>query len=551
MMKKPEKTKFQWQWWWSSFSNPISKSLLLLGFIIFSPAAFAVDITAVYFSACMRETGVVINVDENNLQLMTLKGEIRSIPRFNIIYIASYPVGHITIPEVTNPEASNIVTVRTLYRDSVVDMVKGWMIDYSEDQISFLTLAGTQTVIDTADIWDLEISPLHEVTRFEKRESGQYEFAHPYPFMHCQKELSGNPQSQKKLHKIYPQYLLPDPLMIKRDLDRLKAGYDRIRKYNSAKRFYAVPQVYTNETSLGIWANLGSRYGSSRNRSNSFIPAITSELTEGPFGFQRVLITGAAPMNYGIHDEPQVQAYYRLKASYVHFSIMVDINRFNMGSEKYKWSPEDMETNDNRENEIFHLAGGFDYGSFAIDLSMVNFMYYAIRHGSYFYRGDMNLNKGGLFYHNRFLRLELYHAFATDSKDPPIPLPDDPAVGEKERIEAINADLAAKPEFDTQFLFYRLNLELFTLGKIRPVYSLIYKGLDFTREQDGQGLGAFKYSSQSLTNTLYVHYPLDDDLKLSGYFSLESLDNQYGELSRHNRSSNLYPKGGLSLALLF
>lgn len=499
----------------------------------------------------MRETGVVINVDENKIQLMTLKGEIKNIPRFDIIYIANYPVGHIQIPEVRNPELSDIIQIKTLYQNRVEDLVKGWMIDYSEEQISFLTLSGTQTVIDTADIWDIEVSPLADATRIKKETSDPIEFVHPYPFMHCSIETDGEEAAEKAPHQVFPQYLLSDPLMIKNHLDRLKEGYDRVRKYSRSKRFYPVPQVYLNETSLGIWGNFGSRYGSSKNRSNSFIPAIVSELSDGPFGYQRVFITGAAPMHYSIHEEPQVQAYYRLKASYVHFSIMVDINRFNMGSEKYKWTADEMEKNDNRENEILHLAGGFDYGAWSIDISITNPIYYAVQQGDNFFRNDMELNKGGIFYHNRFFRLELYHGTATDRKEPPIPIPDDAAPWDIAAIQVYNAIQAAKPEFFTDYLFYRLNLELFTFGEIRPIYSLIYRGIDFYREKDGDGLGEFRYKSQSLTNAVYVNYPLGDDLKMSGYLSLEMMDREYGVSKLEEGSSHTYPKGGISLALLF
>jgi hypothetical protein len=240
-----------------------------------------------------------------------------------------------------------------------------------------------------------------------------------------------------------------------------------------------------------------------------------------------------------------------MKAAYVHFSIMLDFSRFTMGSEKYKWSSEDLDDNDNRENETFHLAGGFDYGPFAIDVSVVDFIYYGVRHEDQFHQDDMLLNRGSISYHNRHFKAELHYGFGDDSKPPLIPLPDDVSEAERAYIEAYNEKLRKKPNFYADFLYYRFNLDLFNFGKLRPTYSLIYRSLDFIRKKDGDGLGEFVYASQSLTNVLYLSYPINTDLKLSGYVSLEQVEKKYGTSKLDDSSSHTYPKGGLSLALLF
>ena len=110
----------------------------------------------------MRENGVIISVDENKIQLLTLEGDIRNIPRFDIIYIAYYQIGNIRIPKNVAAKDSMVITIKTLYEGEVFDLVKGWMIDHSEDQFSFLSTTGTPTVVDTEDIWDIEITPLSQ-----------------------------------------------------------------------------------------------------------------------------------------------------------------------------------------------------------------------------------------------------------------------------------------------------------------------------------------------------------------------------------------------------
>ena len=222
-----------------------------------------------------------------------------------------------------------------------------------------------------------------------------------------------------------------------------------------------------------------------------------------------------------------------------------------MGSEKYKWSEDDLEDNDNRENEILHLAGGFDYGPFAFDVSVINILYYAVQHDSRFHRDDMNLNRGSLSFHNRYLKAELHFGFGQDTKEPLLPLPDDVSGPEREYIEAYNEELRKKADFQADFTYYRFTLDLFNFDSFRPTYSLIYKEMDFTREKDGDGLGEFVYLGKSLTNAVHINYSLNEELRLSGYLSVELMEKQYGLTELDDKSSHSYPKGGISLALLF
>mgnify|MGYP004268698073 FL=1 len=534
------------------FSSICKKFFLLSVLLITGQQVYCINISSVYFSACMRENGVIISVDENKIQLLTLEGDIRNIPRFDIIYIAYYPIGNIRIPKNVAAKDSMVITIKTLYEGEVFDLVKGWMIDHSEDQFSFLSTTGTPTVVDTEDIWDIEITPLSQSINSEPSLSSPYEFVHPYPFMECKTGTEGIGAANELKPRIYPQYLLSEPLLIKNELDRLKKGYDRLQKYDENKRFYPVPKLFSNDTSLGMWVNLGSRYGSSKNRNNSFIPFIRSELTEGPFGFQRVLVTGVAPMNFGIHEEPQFQASYQMKSSYVHFSIMVDISRFNIGQEKYKWSPDEMESYDDRENEIHSISGGFDYGEWSVDVSIMNTVYYAIKHDSLFHKDDIEMSKNGIFYHNRFFRIEFFQGFGMDKKPEPVPLDGAKNKFEEAAIEAYNESLLSIQNFNTKLNFYRLNLELYNFKFFSPTYSLIQKSLQFKRENaPGESQGEFRYSSKSLTNALFLDYSLDAELKLRGYFSLESSTRKYSESGSLETSSKAYPKAGLSVAFLF
>ncbi|MDP7407472.1 MAG: hypothetical protein QF495_12070, partial [SAR324 cluster bacterium] len=133
------------------------KSFFLLIFGLVLPLGLsAVNISSVYFSSCNRENGVIIHVDENRVQMLGLDGAILDIPRYEIIYMSYYPLGEaLKVPEMKEPTESKLYTIKTLHNREVVDLVRGWLIDHSDDRFSFLSLTGVEQVVDAEDIWDL------------------------------------------------------------------------------------------------------------------------------------------------------------------------------------------------------------------------------------------------------------------------------------------------------------------------------------------------------------------------------------------------------------
>ena len=71
-----------------------------------------------------------------------------------------------------------------------------------------------------------------------------------------------------------------------------------------------------------------------------------------------------------------------MKSSYVHFDIIIDASRFNIGQEKYKWASDEMETQDDRENEIFLSQEGLTTVHGTLDMTIMQNIYYAIARGS-------------------------------------------------------------------------------------------------------------------------------------------------------------------------
>ncbi len=520
-------------------------SLLIALIFINQGELFAMQLSGLYLSACEREIGIILNVDDTNVKILSLDGNIKKVKRFDIIYIAQYPVGKVYIPKIEPFENIRITEIKTLYNNKVTDLLKGWMIDYSKKNISFLTTSGVETVIDINDIWDISLLNQNKTIFFKKNgEPEKFNFVHPYPFISCSKDKSNSGLN------IYPHHLLEDPLLIKTELDRLQLGYEELKSYVKEKVFYPKPQLFENLTTLGLWASYNLRYGASSTRNSSFLPVLRAELSEGLFKFQRVMITGVAPMPYSIHEEPQSQYYYGMKSGYFHMSFMFDLNMILLGNSKYKWLKDDLNNLDDRQNEVFHLSGGFDYRNYSFEFT-IGEINYGLRNGDLFYSNSTSISRFGLFYNHRLLKIALYIGTGSGDKTDNVIVPSENASDEeKAYFEQLNEEERLKNEYDLFLNYYRLNIDFLSLKSFRRKYSIIYKSIQFDKYPGGTT--TFKYEGSSLINSLYFNYDLkEEDLFFSWFISVEMTSKKSGETEFTEESQETYFKCGASIGLVF
>jgi len=345
-------------------------------------AARALNVHAVYRTACSRELGVILKVEKRDIQLLRLDGVVVRIPRHEIVSLAYYPLSQLPLARVPTPPGFPPLRVKTRYRGEVVDLLSGWPIDYSENQISFLLRSGKELVVDRDSIWSLAQEPASDAGAPPAAAPVEHVvFVHPQTSGFCPRRGRPAPDARS----IFAQQILNDQIVIRRELDRLLEGYEQVLEYEQDQVFYPEPFVYRNRTMLGLWASMFSRYGASSTRSNNFTPLLVDELALGPFRYQHLFLSGAAPNDMFLHHEAQSQLFYRFKAAYFHTSVFFDPNLLLVGT-KYPWRAEDFEdeTLDDRLSETLGIEFGFDWGPFAVELYPVVLGQAGVKDGDFF-----------------------------------------------------------------------------------------------------------------------------------------------------------------------
>ncbi|HJX53348.1 MAG TPA: hypothetical protein VJ801_11325 [Polyangia bacterium] len=375
-----------------------SRLMLVAWLVLAARPAFALNVLGVYRAACDRVMGVVVRVERRDVHLLTLSGELATIPRHEIVSLTYYPVPSLPVSNITLGASFPMFRVKALQGKQIVDLVEGWPIDYSEEKISFLQRDGKDLVINRDSIWSLEIVPSAAQQTVAAPAAGAFDYAHPQASGFCESAHSAEGRRQ-----VFPQQFLNDEVVIKRELDRLQEGYEKVEKYSHDQLFYPVPEVYRNETSLGLWLSLGSRHGAN-DRRNNLTPLLTDELSFGPFGYQHVIMTGSAPNRLLIHEEPQTQIYYAFKAAYFHASVLFDPNLVLVGG-KYAWRYSDFSNYDANDRwvESFLIELGFDIGNLSLQIVPVSVASVGMGGKVGYRKVDQNLWRiGPRFVHRRF-----------------------------------------------------------------------------------------------------------------------------------------------------
>lgn len=519
----------------SSFFERVVPALCLAAVLgLGARPADALSINAVYRTACSRELGVILRVEKREIHLLRLDGTVVRIPRHEIVSLLYYPLSQFPLAHVPTPPGFPPLEVRTRFGGEVVDLLTGWPIDYSENQVSFLLKSGKELVVDRDSIWSLAYDEAAEAPPARPAAPDPVTFVHPQTSGFCAEKEPAAAGARP----IFAQQILNDQIVIRRELDRLLEGHQQIVEYEQDQKFYPAPFLYRNRTMLGLWVSAFSRYGASSTRSNNFTPLLVDELALGPFRYQHLFLSGAAPNDMFLHHEAQSQIFYRFKAAYFHTSVFFDPNLLLVGT-RYTWREPDLEDEslDDRLNESLAIELGFDWGPFAIELTPAVLGRAAVKVGDFF-DTDEELNLWRL---GARLTFPSWHAqvFAgATSRD---------ASTEYLVEDDMGTEYYSFMDTRWSYLYARLNLGFQPAADLDLVLSVIGRSLSYEAFNGGEGAVPVDYQSTSLSTSAQASYAIGHRFSVGGHVIAEVQAREAGEES----GTRLLPRFGLFTGFWF
>lgn len=491
--------------------------LLLAALVPCMQVAQGISINAIYTAACRRDVGLIMQVDDHDIQFLSLDGTMKRVPKHEIIYLAYYPSDVLPMGEFKNPESIDYYRISTSTRQGkVTELVSGWPIGFTEDKIAFLGSNGSESVVSRRSLFSLSRQKVGSKTSFDHPQSfKRYQFVHPYQFRDCAKDRFMEGKTQ-----MFPQQILSQPVMIKRELDYFQKETTRLRRYYREQDFYAVPEIYENSTSLGLWHTFGYRHGGSSKRVSNFTPVLTDSYSSDIFDYQHLFVAGSAPIATSLQEEPQVHSLYSFKASYFHFMALFDPNVILVGR-NYEWQFNDFDSPDDRWNSTTQIESGFDFGNWSLLVFLADAYQIGIYNGVELNNQVYALSRFGLKYRNTRFGFDI----TSGTGSPP------------------TEDFGSE-HFTSRLGGTRLNLSAYQLWHMDWMLSLIDRNIDYQSKE-------FFYIGRDRTLALYGTYPLSIRYRVGGFVSAENHSNEFTQANQWKSDSATYFKVGTHFSLTF
>ena len=492
--------------------------ILNLGFLSVSQA---LDIYGIYLGNCKRELGTIIDVRDQSFDILTVEGDMKSLSRYQAIYLVAYPIDLLPISNLSMKAGVEVYSIESRSGSTTKPLLEGWAINFTEDQVSFLTTNRDEVLVDKTDIWDIRKDRKPINFKSSNRKPKEISFLDPYPFASCKRD--------KKKKTIIPQKLYSDAVDVKREFDRLQLGHKELDKFIRRKIFYPRPEIYENSSVLGLWLMSGARYGAADSRSNNFSPFLRNELSSGAYSYQHLITTGSGPLLDGTHLETQMHFYYRMKAEYIHLSFMMDPNLFLVGGQ-YSWKSTDMDSIDFRGNESSFVEFGFDYGKISVELSPGMEFHTGVKFGNQFVQSQLNLSRFGLRYTGLDYTVNFIYGSGDIAADHTIP---------EYIIE--HDDIST---YVIKFRMMRINVQRKIRSKHEMTFSVVNKSSDGSVQ-----LNPYKFNSWSLSG-IYKHQ-YKRRFYFSGLLGLESFRMEATEGTKKYSTNPVHLTFGANASLKF
>ncbi|MEO0335208.1 MAG: hypothetical protein AAF202_02370, partial [Pseudomonadota bacterium] len=453
-----------------------------------------------------------VDISKGKISLLSLDGELVTIPRYAVIFLVSYPIDRFPFRGQSEMGRTDFYEIKSLVDGKVQPFVRGWPIGFTQDKVSFMNTSGNEVIVDRENIWHVKKSSSGQIDfRGSSKTKANLRFGHPYSFRNC--KIPGN----KNANIVYPQDVNSNPITIKSIFDRIEMGHQRMDFYDREQDFYPVPQVFKNRTSLGLWQDFGGRHGSSSNRTSSLTPMLEDQHASDVFDYQQQFLSGSAVNQDSAHEEVQTLGLYRMKSSYFHFSAMLDPNLILVG-QNYEWEAGDLDDVDDRLNDVSIIEMGLDFGHWSIRAIASHVVSVGLRYDEIFDVEAVNLAGSGLMYTQRRWRFD---------------------------IKFLSGGLSLDDDASINMRLTRANLNFRLSDSLELQNSVILRDLEYeTPDSD--------YESRSTTFASYIYYDWSYRWRVGGYVAGEQHTNSFNVLSGGDGGrSEFFPKAGLTTSLSF
>ena len=156
-------------------------SRLMFILLIFSTHAKAMQVEAIYTSLCGRLVGVNLYADKRFAHFITIQGEYRKIPRYQILSMASYPLDKFPAEaDLKIPATVPFTRLWTFNKGEKVILAEGYVLGSNSSGFQVFTLNGSEVFVSRDSLWKVEVISDESSLRVQSKAKSKYYFSHPH-----------------------------------------------------------------------------------------------------------------------------------------------------------------------------------------------------------------------------------------------------------------------------------------------------------------------------------------------------------------------------------
>ncbi len=260
--------------------------ITLFCIFVFNSELIALELYSIVQQDCNASTGLIINVDSDNIHLLDINGSVRILPSRDVNYILIYNTLDNPIRQLDLKGDLKQYTRYVEVQGKNSYPFIGWPIRFLEDLIVFFDINGNTHLVDIDQIQGFKSADhlATEIKTVPNSRKTHFDFGPNLPGCH-------QSQSQKAQEIIVqPTRILSDQIGIHKFLSVYRKGFVKLNRFQERTFFYARPYLFEKKSRVGLVVEKEDN----KEELGSLFPANFQWPTGSNFGPQGILVLGSS-----------------------------------------------------------------------------------------------------------------------------------------------------------------------------------------------------------------------------------------------------------------
>jgi hypothetical protein len=293
--------------------------------VILTTPARALEVYSVLTKDCELTEGLIIGMDSSRIDVLTLKGQYKSVLQDDLRYLAIYNTIDNPIEKLSSHPRLARALLEVYVDDQKSPLFIGWPVKFVENLVIFYDLQGKSHVFELYKIRKLR-PYFEESIKSDRLEFQPVSLSYKSWVTQCQL-----PES-KAGEFVRPTRVIGDQIQISEFLSQMEEGFENVKSFQERTYVYSRPFLFDRQTRLGFLVFDKDNYVLSP---SAPFPMYFQWTKGREFRFQSFNQIGSVPIEYLPTVEPLMIFRSDLKSHVFHASFVGNLEALSAGTEYF------------------------------------------------------------------------------------------------------------------------------------------------------------------------------------------------------------------------